>query len=70
MKRLSLTRMVFHGRQANPGHVFPGDRCTVEGCRGEMVVYDSRVDTDSGLRTRYMRCGKCGHRPDNNKWVE
>lgn len=70
MKRLSLTRLVFDRRREQPAHTFPGDACPCPGCTGSLVVYDSRVDRDSGLRTRYMRCAKCGHLPQNNKWVE
>lgn len=69
MKRLSLTRMVFERRRENPGHVFPDDPCLVPGCSGRMYVYDSRVNK-AGLRVRYMQCTECGHKPENNKWVE
>jgi hypothetical protein len=70
MRRLALTRLVFERRQLAPGHAFPDDPCTVQGCAGKLYVYDSRQNKETGLRTRYLRCSICRDCPDNNKWVD
>lgn len=38
--------------------------CTQKGCDGYLVVYTTRVQSDS--RLRYFHCSKCGHKPENN----
>lgn len=47
----------------------PGDSCKKPDCRGTMIVYTTRVNFITEMRTRYMKCNTCGDSPECNKWV-
>ena len=66
MRRLSLTRMG-HREPEKVMRSLPGDRCSVNACRGVLTVYTTRVE--SGMRVRYLECSNCGHKPEDSKWV-
>lgn len=71
--RLFLSRIVWETRNNGGGeyrpesNCLPGDACPVNGCTGTMGVYDSRKK--DGIRTRYLKCVKCDHKPEQNKLV-
>lgn len=47
----------------------PGDACSVDGCRGRLAVYTTRINFVLKHRVRYLHCNECGHKPDANKWI-
>ena len=59
MQRLSLAR---NQRQS-------GDRCECDSCAGRLVVENTRVKRDEGVRVQYLACRECGWRPQDNKLV-
>ncbi len=46
-----------------------GDPCGCAKCRGFLKVVDSKVKIDLQVRVRYLGCGECGYRPDDNKQI-
>lgn len=44
-----------------------GDRC--ERCDGRLVKYSTRFKREEGIRVRYLKCNRCGSRPDDNKEI-
>lgn len=46
-----------------------GDPCDCPQCRGVLKVVDSKVKIDLQVRVRYLGCGVCGVRPDDNKVI-
>lgn len=43
-----------------------GDPCPRDSCDGAMVVCNTKVLLEEGVRKRYFHCGTCRCRPENN----
>lgn len=65
--RLNLMRLGLARLQA--GDAMPGDDCSIAGCGGRIEVYCIKQKPTLQKTIRYLACGKCGHKPDDNKWV-
>lgn len=58
-KRLSMQRNTRHS----------GDRCECSACQGFLIVENTRIKREVGVRVQYLACNECGWRPEDNKLV-
>lgn len=66
MKRRGQIRRRMVRRKRGDGQ---GNQCPVRGCEGHIHVYHTHIEQTETYRIRYLRCDKCGHKPEGNKVI-